>query len=111
MLGKSLALMLVAGSLADCDAAKEIAGDAVAGEVRNAVAAQCEQMAGSAGIVGARVAEVCQCSADTFMADPDLTLEDVTRERVEGIVNDCAERTGAAAGNAADTTTAEEIGG
>jgi len=111
MLGKTVALLLVAGSLAGCDAATQIAGDAVEGEVRNAVAAQCAQMAGSAGIVGARVAEVCQCSADTFMADPDLTLEDATPERIEGIVNDCATRTAATTGNAADTMTAENIGG
>ena len=111
MLRKSLALVLVAGSLAGCDAATQIAGEAVQGEVRNAVAAQCEQMSESAGIVAARVAEVCQCSADTFMADPDLTLEDATPERIEGIVNDCATRTAATTGNAADTMTAENIGG
>ena len=84
---------------------------ASAEEVRNAVAAQCEQVADGAGIVAARVAEVCQCSADTFMADPDLTLDDVTRERVEGIVNACAERTAPANGNTANAVTAEEIGG
>ena len=111
MLRKSLALVLLAGSLAGCDAATQIAGEAVQGEVRNAVAAQCEQVADGAGIVAARVAEVCQCSADTFMADPDLTLDDVTRERVEGIVNACAERTAPANGNTANAVTAEEIGG
>ena len=111
MLRNSFALALVAGSRAGCDAATQIAGEAVQGEMRNAVAAQCEQMAESAGIVGARVAEVCQCSADTFMADPDLTLEDVTRENVEGIVNGCARSTGAATGNSTETMPTEEIGG
>lgn len=103
MLKKSLALMLFAGSLAGCDAATQIAGDAVEGEVRNTVAAQCEQVAGNAGIAAARVAEVCQCSADTFMADSDLTLGDVTPERLEGIVNACAERTPTADGTSTET--------
>ena len=108
---KTLAIALCALSLAGCDAATQIAGEAVEGEVRNAIAAQCEQVAESTGIVAARVAEVCQCSADTFMADPDLTLEDVTRENVEGIVNACARSTGAADGTWTETTPTEEIGG
>ena len=108
---KPLALALCAVSLAGCDAATQIAGEAVEGEVRNAVAAQCEQMAESTGIVAERVAEVCQCSADTFMADPDLTLEDATRENVEGIVNACTASTSGANANFTDTEPTEEIGG
>lgn len=111
MLRKSLALVLVAGSLAGCDAATQIAGEAVEGEVRNAVAAQCEQMAESTGIVAARVAEVCQCAAETFMDDPDLTLEDATRENLEGIVNACTASTSGANANSTETVPTEEIGG
>ena len=102
-------LALAALALTGCDAATQIAGEAVQGEVRATVAAQCEQVAEGAGIVASRVAEVCQCSADTLMADSDLTLEDASRERIEGIVNACAKST--AGGNWNDTTPAEEIGG
>ncbi len=103
-----MALGIAALALAGCDAATQIAGEAVQGEVRNAVAAQCEQVAENAGIVAGRVAEVCQCSADTFMADSDLTLDDVSRERIEGIVNACAKST---AGGNWNTVPAEENGG
>ena len=106
MLARTI-VILCAVSLAGCDAASQIGGDVVQGEVRNAVAAQCQQVAEGAGIVAGRVAEVCQCAADTFMADSDLTLEDVSRTRVEGIVNDCAKRT-SPAGVGAPT---EEAGG
>ncbi|QDM39746.1 hypothetical protein [Altererythrobacter sp. TH136] len=80
-------------ALAGCDAATQIAGDAVQGEARNMVAAQCEQVAGGAGIVAGRIAEVCQCAAETFVADGRLTPGEINRERIETIVNDCAART------------------
>ncbi len=105
------ALLLLAGALAGCDAATQIAGEAVEGEVRNVVAAQCEQIAENAGVVAARVTEVCQCSADTFMADPDLTLEDATPGNVEGIVNACAASTAGTNTNSPETLPAENIGG
>ena len=110
-LTRPLALLLLAGSLAACDAATQIAGEAVEGEVRNVVAAQCEQIAENAGIVAGRVSEVCRCSADTFMDDPDLTLEDETRENVESIVNACAASTSGTNPNSPETLPAEEIGG
>ena len=103
MTSRAALIAVAALSLAGCDAATQIAGDAVQGQVRNTVAAQCEQVSQNAGIVATRVAEVCQCSADTFMADPKLTLDDVTPARVEGIVNACAERTGAASSNSTKT--------
>ncbi len=105
------ALLLLVGSLSGCDAATQIAGDAVKGEVRNVVVAQCEQIAQNAGVVAARVTEVCQCSADTFMADPDLTLEDATPAKVEGIVNDCAASTSETNADSTKTSPAEKIGG
>ena len=85
---------MAACALAGCDAATQIAGEAAQGEVRNLVATQCAQVAESAGIVAGRVAEVCECSADTFMADREFTVGDVSRERLEAIVNDCAAKTG-----------------
>jgi transcription elongation factor len=106
-----IAPLLIAGILAGCDAATEIAGEAVQGEVRNAVAAQCKQIAENAGVVAGRVAEVCKCSADTFMADSDLTLDDVTRENIEGIVNRCASDTDSASETGTGTMPTEDSGG
>ena len=111
MLKRVSTMFAITIALAGCDAATQIAGDAVEGEVRNAVAAQCQQVSESAGIVAERVAEVCECSADTFVSDPDLSLEDVSRERIEGIVNQCAQSTGADTGTSTETTPTEEIGG
>ncbi len=110
-LTRPLALLLLAGALSGCDAATQIAGDAVQGEVRNAVAAQCEQIAQNAGVVAARVTEVCQCSADRFMADPDLSLDDATPGNVEAIVNACAASTSGTNTNSSETLPAENIGG
>ena len=98
-------------ALAGCDAATQIAGDAVEGEVRTAVVDRCQQFADNAGIVADRINAVCECSADRFLADEDLTLADVNRENIEGIVNQCAADTAPGAGGATDTTPAEEIGG
>ncbi len=111
MLKRISMLSFAAVALAGCDAATQIAGDAVEGEVRNAVAAQCEQVAESAGIVAGRVAEVCECSADAYLADPDRSMADVSRERIEGIVNQCAAEAGAASDTSTQPTPAEEIGG
>lgn len=105
---RALVLIAAAGSLTACDAATQIAGEAVEGEVRNAIAGQCQQVAEGVGIVAGQVAQVCECSADTFLADPDLTLGDVSRERIEGIVNECAAKLGS---GTTQSLPAEEIGG
>ena len=105
--------ILAAVSLAGCDAATQIAGEAVQGELRNAVIAQCQQASEGAGIAAGRVAEVCACAAQTYVEDPDLTLDDITRERIEGVINDCTSQTGAAGGASGSfqTTPTEEAGG
>ena len=104
----ALAVAAVTVALAGCDAATQIAGEAVHGEVRNAIDAQCRQAAENAGIVAARVAQVCACSVETFLAGGDASLADIDPARVEGIVNGCASSTGAAD---ASTEPTEEIGG
>ena len=111
MLKRLLIPVLGAIALGGCDAATQIAGEAVEGEVRNAVAAQCLQIAEGTGMVAARVNDICECSADTFLADPDLTLGDVSRENIEGIVNRCAGETGATPGELDSISPTEEIGG
>ncbi|WP_067677536.1 hypothetical protein [Tsuneonella dongtanensis] len=105
-------VVLYAGlALAGCDAATQIAGDAVQGEMRNAVTAQCQQAAEGAGIVAGRVAEVCECAVQTFVADKDLNLDDISPTRIEGIVNQCAAQTGGSTTEAEQTMPAEEAGG
>ncbi len=98
-------------ALTGCDAATQIAGDAVEGEVRTAVVERCQQFADNAGIVADRINAVCECSADRFRADEDLTLADVNRENIEGIVNSCATEKGTDTNDATNTTPTETIGG
>lgn len=97
--------------LSGCDAATQIAGEAVEGEVRTAVVDRCQQLSESAGLVADRVNEVCECSADRFLADPDLTMADVSRENIEGIINQCTADTASDMGKGSINMPAEEIGG
>ena len=109
MISRAIALAAAMATLTACDAATQIAGEAVQGEIRNAVALQCQEASQGAGIVAGRVAEVCECTADSFMADRQLTLDDVSRERIEGLVNQCTART--APGGATRTAPMEQTGG
>jgi len=93
---RTLTIAFTALILTGCDAASQIAGEAVEGEMRNAVAGQCEQVAENAGIVAGRVGDVCRCTADAFIDDPELTIEDISRANIEAIVNDCAVRNASA---------------
>jgi hypothetical protein len=86
----SLPVLLAVGG---CEAASEIAGDTLESELRSVVVAQCEEVASSAGIAAGRVSAVCQCSADKFKADTNLTIGDVSRERLQGIVEACVAQT------------------
>ena len=83
-------LLLVA---AGCDAATEIAGDALESELRSGVVMQCEQVAEGAGVASARVAAVCQCSADKFVAEGVPAMSDITPDRLRGIVDACVAQT------------------
>jgi hypothetical protein len=107
MIPRAALIVVAITGLAGCDAATQIAGDAVQGEARSLMAAQCQQVSESAGIVAGRVAEVCECATDTFVAQRDFNPTNINRGRVEAIVNDCAKRT-SSAGGAAPT---EEAGG
>jgi hypothetical protein len=99
--------MLGALALGGCDAATQIAGEAVQGEIRNAVSSQCAQVAEGAGIVADRIAAVCECTAAAVAADKAVTLEDVVPSRIEGVVNQCAAET-AGTTNAVDQQTPTE---
>ena len=76
-----------------CDAATEIVGDTVETELRRGIVGQCEQVAEGAGIAAGRIAAVCQCSADTFVADGTLALSDISPERLQSIVESCVAET------------------
>ena len=90
---KAFVLIPALLALGGCDAATEIAGDTIESEMRRGVVAQCEQVAEGAGIAAGRVSAVCQCSADKFAADKSLSLSDITRERLQGIVEACVAQT------------------
>ena len=107
MLKRYVLLALSCLSLAACDAAQDIAGDAIEGEVRNQIVQQCQQVSESAGIAAARVGDVCECAAETYVNDPDLTMDDVSRERIVAIVNECAASTDGPVETAEQTTPAE----
>ncbi|VVT12565.1 hypothetical protein [Erythrobacter sp. EC-HK427] len=108
MLKQMTLLAAAALALTGCDAATQMAGDAVEAEIRNAVVLQCQEMSQSAGIVADRVAGVCECSADAFLNDPDLTADDISRENIETIVNECATSAAPAAEASADATPTEQ---
>ena len=77
-------------SLTGCDVASEVAGDAIAGEIRTRYIEQCEGIAEGAGIAADRIGSACECSADNlkedFAADGQL---DINRERVEELLSIC----------------------
>ncbi len=105
---RSIMIVALCGlSLAACDVASDIAGDAIEGEIRNTIVQQCLQVSEGAGIAAARLGEVCECSAETFVNDPDLTMDDVSRERIEAIVNECAASTDSPEEASNQTTPAE----
>ena len=93
-MNRSLVLLVpTAFALVGCDAAKEIAGDTLEAELRNGVVMQCEQVAEGAGVASARVAAVCQCSADKFVAEGVPAMSDITPDRLRGIVDACVAQT------------------
>ncbi|APE28354.1 hypothetical protein [Aurantiacibacter gangjinensis] len=108
MMKKLCLASLFAVSLAGCDAAGEIAGEAIDNEIRTQVANQCETVASNAGVVAERITAVCECTADTFIDDPELTADDIRPARIEEIVNDCTSSTAESAAEPANETPAED---
>ncbi len=90
---KHLFVASMLASLAGCDMATEIASDTLETEVRGAVQLQCQEFAAGAGIAAGRVAAVCQCSADKFVADRQLSVSAISRERLRTIVEGCVAQT------------------
>ena len=86
-------LLAAALVLSGCDAATEIAGDTIETELRRGVVSQCEQVAEGAAIAAGRVSAVCQCSADQITADGNISISDLTREKLRGVVESCVAKT------------------
>ena len=77
-------------ALTGCDVATEVAGDAIAGEIRTRYIGQCQGIAEGAGIAAERIDAACECSADNFKEDfaADGQL-DINRERMEEVLRIC----------------------
>ena len=78
--------------LAGCDAASEIAGEAIRGEMRAQYLEQCQGVAESTGIAAARIETACECSADEFAADlaDDGELQ-INEARIEQVLRTCVQ--------------------
>ena len=78
-------------SLSACDAATEIAGDAIAAEARSQYLAQCESVAESVGIPAERVTTACDCTADDFANDLAEGQLQIDRARIEEVLKICVQ--------------------
>ncbi|AOL23199.1 hypothetical protein Ga0102493_112182 [Erythrobacter litoralis] len=88
----ALASLAALALLSGCDVASEIAGDAIAGELRAQYIEQCQGVAESAGIAAERVNAACECSADDFAADlaEDGELR-IDQGRIEQVLRTCVQ--------------------
>lgn len=85
-----IALPLIALSLAGCDAATELAGDAIKDQIRTEFVNQCEQIAQDNGIASENVGPACECAADDLAEDAaDGSLE-VNQARIEELLRSCS---------------------
>jgi hypothetical protein len=78
--------------LSGCDAASEIAGEAIKGELRAQYLEQCRGVAESTGITSGRIDAACECSADEFAADlaDDGELR-IDEGRIEQVLRTCVQ--------------------
>ena len=90
--------LLAIAMLGACDAASDIAGEAIKGEVRTQYIAQCESVAEGAGIAAPQISAACECSADDFEQDfaADGQLE-INPDRIEEVLKTCVQESGEAA--------------
>ncbi|MEE4201839.1 hypothetical protein [Erythrobacter sp.] len=87
---KKLILPLFAlASLSACDVATDMAGDAIAGELRTQFLAQCEGVAENLGIASENVTPACECSADDFANDLSDGELQIDRARIEQVLRSC----------------------
>ncbi len=78
-------------TLSGCDVASEMAGDALADEVRAQYLSRCESIAGNTGIAPENVTRACECSADDFetdLADGEMQID---RARIEDVLKTCVQ--------------------
>ncbi|MGE5952083.1 MAG: hypothetical protein ACM308_00455 [Qipengyuania vulgaris] len=92
---KLLFPLFALATLAACDVASDVAGEAIKGEVRAQYLAQCQSVAEGAGIAGTQIAGACECSADDFEQDfaADGQLE-INPARIEEVLQTCVQESG-----------------
>ena len=93
---RMIALGCSAMTLMGCDAA---VGE-LDNQLRDGFVAQCQQVSESLGVSSARVSQVCECSADKFMAGDLSERSQIDRAKVEEILNTCLLETGTNADDA-----------
>lgn len=93
MLGKPIlfALPLAAMTLSACEMATDLAGDAIADEIRTQYVAQCEQIATDNGLAMEIVTPACECSADKFATDAADGEIDINRDRIVEVLKTCVQ--------------------
>jgi len=66
---KAVYPVVALAALSGCDMASDLAGDAIADQLRSQYLEQCQGVARSAGIASDLITPACECSADEFAAD------------------------------------------
>ncbi|EAQ30553.1 hypothetical protein NAP1_07235 [Erythrobacter sp. NAP1] len=98
-----ISLPVAALALTACDAATEMAGDAIKDQIRTEVVSQCEQIAQDNGITSENVTPACECAADRLAEDASDASLDINRETIEELLRTCS----ASAAGEADAAPAE----
>jgi len=81
--------MACALGLASCDVAME----QMDGQVRQAVADQCQQVAESTGVAGDLVLPVCECTSNKLLEGGAAQISDIDQARIEEILQGCLAET------------------
>ncbi len=103
-----ITLALAVLPLAACDAATDMAGDALGDQVRATFVERCEQLAADNGIEAGMVTGACNCAADNFAEDLQSGELTINRERITEMALTCA---GGSASGEQDVAPTEETGG
>ncbi|AWW75125.1 hypothetical protein CD351_11870 [Erythrobacter sp. KY5] len=85
-----ISLPFAALALTACDAATEMAGNAIKDQIRTEFVAQCEQIAQDNGITSENVTPACECAADNLAEDASDGSLDINRERIEDLLRTCS---------------------
>jgi hypothetical protein len=89
MMMRTLALLACALGLAGCDAAMQ----QLDGQVRQAAAEQCQQVAENTGVAADLVRPVCECTANKLLESGAAELSQIDSARIEEVLNSCLAET------------------